>query len=130
MNYRFDNYTLDADRRELCRGTQIISVEPQVFDLLLYLIQNRNRVVSKDDLIAAVWGGRIVSDSALTMRINAARTVIGDNGKAQALIRTFPRKGFRFIGGVREEAGGSSRSAGTGEGGVPSIVVSRFSPPA
>jgi TolB-like protein len=80
-----------------------VSVEPQVFDLLVYLVQNRDRVVSKDDLIGAIWGGRIVSDSALTTRINAARTAIGDSGKAQSLIRTFPRKGFRFIGDVREE---------------------------
>jgi TolB-like protein len=83
----------------------LIAVEPQVFDLVLYLLQNRDRVVGKDDLIQAVWGGRIVSDSALTTRINAARTAIGDSGKAQRLIKTFPRKGFRFVGSVRDDAG-------------------------
>jgi TolB-like protein len=74
-----------------------------VFDLLLYLIRNRERVVSKDDLIAAIWGRRIVSDAALTTRINVARGAIGDSGELQRLIKTLPRKGFRFIGAVREE---------------------------
>ena len=77
-----------------------VHVEPQVFDLLVYLVQNRDRVVSKDDLIASVWGGRIVSESTLTSRINAARTAVGDNGREQQLIRTIPRKGLRFIGAV------------------------------
>ena len=74
-----------------------------MFDLLVYLMQNRQRVVSKDDLIALVWQGRIVSDSTLTSRINAARSAIGDSGKDQKLIRTIPRKGFRFVGSVIEE---------------------------
>src|SRR5687767_2343406 len=95
---------LDTDRRELRRGATLIPVEPQVFDLILYLLRNRDRVVSKDDLIDAIWGGRIVSESALTTRINAARTAIGDSGKTQHLIRTLPRKGVRFVGEVREDA--------------------------
>ena len=70
--YSFDDYGLDTDRRELYRGTSQISVEPKVFDLLAYVIRNRERVVSKDDLIAAIWNGRIVSESALTTCINAA----------------------------------------------------------
>jgi TolB-like protein len=78
-----------------------IHVEPQVFDLLVYLVQNRDRVVSKDDVIASVWGGRIVSDSTLTSRINAARTAVGDSGDDQKLIRTVARKGLRFVGAVR-----------------------------
>src|SRR5262245_25794466 len=73
MQFLFADYVLDTDLRELHRGAEPIAVEPQVFDLLAYLVQNRNHVVSKDDLIASVWGGRIVSDSALTTRINAAR---------------------------------------------------------
>ena len=73
VQFLFDNHTLDTDRRELRRGSTPIAVEPQVFDLLIYLVQNQHRVVSKDDLIASVWGGRIVSDSTLTSRINAAR---------------------------------------------------------
>jgi adenylate cyclase len=100
--YSFEDYGLNTDRRELYRGTSLISVEPKVFDLLVYVIRNRERVVSKDDLIA-IWNGRIVSESALTTCINAARTAIGDSGEAQRLIRTFPRKGIRFVGVVREE---------------------------
>ena len=73
-----------------------------MFDLLVYLVQNRDRVVSKDDLIASIWGGRIVSESTLTSRINAARTAVGDNGREQKLIRTIPRKGLRFIGAVHD----------------------------
>src|SRR5271167_4194612 len=95
---------LDRDRRELRRGSELIAVEPQVFDLLIYLVQNRDRVVSKDDLIASVWGGRIVSDSTLTSRINAARRAIGDSGEAQKLIRTIARKGLRFVGAVATDA--------------------------
>ena len=82
----------------------LFAVEPQVFDLLVYLVQNRDRVVSKSDLIALVWEGRIVSESTLTSRINAARKAIGDSGEDQKLIRTITRKGFRFVGTVRAEA--------------------------
>ena len=98
--YRFEDYALDTDRRELRRANKLISVEPQVFDILEYLIQNRERVVSKDDLIASIWNGRIVSESALSTRINAARSAIGDSGETQRFIRTSPRKGVRFVGEV------------------------------
>jgi len=101
--YSFEDYVLDTDRRELRRGTNLVAVEPQVFDLLEYVIRNRQRVASKDDLIAAVWSGRIVSESVLTTRINAARCAIGDSGKDQRFIRTLPRKGIRFVGDVRED---------------------------
>ena len=101
MQFLFGDHTLDDERRELRRGAEPISVEPQVFDLLIYLVQNRDRVVSKDDLIASVWGGRIVSDSTLTSRINAARKAVGDSGGTQKLIRTIARKGLRFIGDVQ-----------------------------
>src|SRR5271155_688299 len=95
---------LDTARRELCRGSEPIAVEPQVFDLLIYLVQNRDHVVSKDDLIASIWEGRIVSDSTLTSRINAARKAIGDSGEDQKLIRTIARKGLRFVGTVQIES--------------------------
>jgi TolB-like protein/Flp pilus assembly protein TadD len=108
--YLFEHFALDDERREL-RGDGIISVEPQVFDLLVYLIKNRNRVVSKDDLIASVWDGRIVSDSTLDSRINAARKVLGDSGREQKFIRTFSRKGVRFIGEVTESDAGSAGPA-------------------
>jgi adenylate cyclase len=101
--YLFENFALDTDRRELRRGDAVVAVEPKVFDLLAYLIKNRQRVVSRDDLIARVWDGRIVSESALARGINVARGVIGDSGDAQRLIRTLPRKGLRFVGVVQEE---------------------------
>jgi adenylate cyclase len=99
----FEDCVLDTDRRELRRGINVVAVAPQVFDLLAYLIRNRERVVSKDNLIAAIWNSRIVSDAALTTRINVVRSAIGDSGEEQRLIRTLPRKGFRFVGAVREE---------------------------
>lgn len=102
MIYLFEDYALDAERREVRRGSDLISTEPQVFDLLLLLIRNRTRVVTKDDMVADVWHGRIVSESALYSRITAARHVIGDSGQAQRLIRTVARKGLRFVADVRE----------------------------
>src|SRR6202167_6066502 len=103
MILSFDDYEIDVERRELKCAKTPIHVEPQVFDLLVYLVQNRDRVVSKDDLIASVWGGRIVSDSTLTSRINAARKAVGDSGEDQKLIRTIARKGLRFVGTVRTQ---------------------------
>ena len=102
MLFFFEDKVLDPNRRELrCKGG-LVAVEPQVFDLIVFLIRNRDRVVSKDDLIAGVWDGRIVSDSTLASRINAARRALDDNGDAQRLIRTAARKGVRFVGAVRE----------------------------
>src|SRR3954468_14169212 len=109
LRYCFEEFAFDIGRRELHRGAEVVSIAPQVFDLLEYLIRNRERVVSKDDLINAIWNGRIVSDAALTTRLNAARTAIGDSGEEQRLIKTLPRKGFRFVAPVREAQG----SAGT-----------------
>ena len=104
MVYLFEDHSLDAERRELRRGNDIVAVEPQVFDILHYLIGNRGRVVSKDDLLAKIWSGRIVSESTLSSRIAALRHAVGDNGEQQRLIRTIARKGFRFVGTVREVA--------------------------
>ena len=106
MQFHFSNHVLDVDLRELTRGGERVEVEPQVFDLLVHLIQNRAHVVTKDDLIETVWDGRIVSESTLTSRINAARKAVGDSGKDQALIRTLARKGFRFVGHVQAQRGG------------------------
>ena len=105
LRYLFEKYSFDTARRELRRGSDVIAVTPQVFDLLDYLIRHRERVVTKDDLIGAIWNGRVVSDAALTTRLNAARSAIGDSGEEQRLIKTLPRKGFRFVGQVREAAG-------------------------
>jgi adenylate cyclase len=109
--YVFEDYWLDTDRRELRRGRHLIAAEPQIFDLLQYLISNRERVVSKDDLLAAVWDGRIVSESTLSSSLSAVRHAVGDNGEEQRLIKTVPRKGIRFVGAVREEEGSGSLGA-------------------
>ncbi|MBR0825208.1 winged helix-turn-helix domain-containing protein [Bradyrhizobium manausense] len=133
MRYLFDEYAFDTDRRELRRGTNVVSIAPQVFDLLDYLIRNRERVVSKDDLINTIWNGRSVSDAALTTRLNAVRSAIGDSGEEQRLIKTLPRKGFRFVGQVREarEAAGMNSGEAAPESALavpdkPSIVVLPF----
>jgi len=105
VRYLFEDYALDIERRELVRGTGAVPVEPQVFDLLHYLIRNRERVVSRDDLVASVWRGRTVSESALSTRLNAARSALADNGHEQRLIKTLARRGVRFVGAVREEPG-------------------------
>ncbi|MEZ5765998.1 MAG: alpha/beta fold hydrolase [Xanthobacteraceae bacterium] len=102
MRFRFGDCAMDVERRELRRAGAAVPVEPQVFDLIVFLIRERHRVVSRDDLIAEVWQGRIVSESTLATRINAARKAIGDDGHAQALIRTIARKGVRFVGDVTE----------------------------
>jgi DNA-binding winged helix-turn-helix (wHTH) protein/pimeloyl-ACP methyl ester carboxylesterase len=112
--FSFNDFALDSERRELRAGGTIVSIEPQVFDLLVYLIENRDRVVSKDDLIASVWRGRVVSDSTLDSRINAVRKAIGDSGEQQELVRTIPRKGVRFIGSIvdtKEQAQMPARSS-------------------
>ena len=114
MTLSFGDYEIDVERRELRRAKTPVHVEPQVFDLLVYLVQNRDRVVSKDDLIASVWGGRIVSDSTLTSRINAARNAVGDSGEDQKLIRTIARKGLRFVGAVRTQPTDAEPADATG----------------
>jgi DNA-binding winged helix-turn-helix (wHTH) protein len=132
LRYLFENYAFDTDRRELHRGADVVSIAPQVFDLLDYLIRNRERVVSKDDLVRAVWKGRIVSDAALTTRLNAARNAIGDSGEKQCLIKTLPRKGFRFVGTVRESPMRASAAVVTGSGdqtdAVPGGAIVRHGP--
>jgi TolB-like protein len=121
VRFLFENYCLDADRRELACGSELIAIGPKVFDLLLYLVQNRDQVVTRDDLLQAVWRGRIVSESTLTSHVNAVRKAIGDTGKQQRLIRTVARKGLRFVGPVREELP-SGRSAVT----APDIVAEKL----
>ncbi|MBR0739855.1 winged helix-turn-helix domain-containing protein [Bradyrhizobium liaoningense] len=103
MRYFFEDCALDTERRELRRGPDVVPTTPQVLDLLEHLIRSRDRVVSKDDLVNAIWNGRIVSDAALTTRLNAVRRAIGDSGQQQRLIKTFPRKGFRFVGALHDE---------------------------
>jgi len=117
LGFLFENHELDLSRRELRRAGRLVRVEPQVFDLLVYLIENRHRVVTKDDLIQSIWKGRIVSESALTTRINAVRKAVGDSGDSQRLIRTLPRKGFRFVGEV------TCRSSPPPASGAPALTV-------
>lgn len=135
MRYIFEDYVLSTDSRELRRGADVIDLTAQAFDLLTYLIRNRDRVVSKEELIDAIWDGRIVSDSALTTRLNVIRTAVRDSGREQRLLKTFSRNGFRFVGQVREE---DTRAVGTSIShlaptlashlaGRPSIIVLPFS---
>src|SRR3954454_10796202 len=123
VKFGFEDFALDTSLRELRRDGELIAMQPQVFDLLVHLLKHRDDVVSRDDLIAVVCGGRIVSDSTLDSRINAARSAIGDSGKEQRLIRTIPRKGLRFIGAVDEEANGFDLTA------APSETAVERSPP-
>ena len=124
MRYLFEEYAFDAGRRELHRGADRISVTPKVFDLLDYLIRNRERVVGKDELIDAVWQGRCVSDAAVTTRLNSARCAIGDSGEEQRLIRTLPRRGFRFVGQVRETLAAEGPAAADGGAETPKPALS------
>jgi TolB-like protein/Tfp pilus assembly protein PilF len=119
VEFRFSDHSLDVERRELRRAGEAVAIEPQVFDLLVYLLRNCDHVVSKDDLIAAIWGGRIVSESTLTSRINAARKAIGDNGEEQRHIRTIARRGFRFVGEVRAQTADDAARAAAAAGESP-----------
>lgn len=133
MRYVFANCELDTERRELRRSGKAVPVAPQVFDLLRYFLHNRDRVVSKDDLVEAIWNGRSVTDAALTTRLNVVRRAIGDSGDDKRLIKTLPRKGFRFVGSV-QEIGGPNDATTTGNAaapvfaraGKPSIAVLPF----
>src|ERR1700728_2784689 len=111
VQFMFADCVLDTGRRELSRGSELVAVGPQVFDLIIHLIENRDRVVSKDQLFDVIWRGRAVSESTLTSHVNFARRAIGDTGEDQRLIRTIPRKGFRFVGDVREVPSRSSATS-------------------
>src|SRR5262249_18450154 len=99
--FRFANFEIDVARQELRRGSDLVRIEPQVFDLLVYLVRNRNRIVSREELIDAVWKGRVISEATLSSRVSAVRRVIGDNGNDQSLIRTHHKRGFRFVADVK-----------------------------
>ncbi|HVI88897.1 MAG TPA: winged helix-turn-helix domain-containing tetratricopeptide repeat protein, partial [Dongiaceae bacterium] len=121
MKFTFEDHLLDPDRRELSRGSEPVAVGPQVFDLLMYLLRNREHIVTKDDLINAVWGGRIISESTLTSHINAVRKAIRDTGEEQRLVRTIARKGYRFVGEVRETS--TSEEVDAAKAGGPPVQV-------
>jgi DNA-binding winged helix-turn-helix (wHTH) protein/pimeloyl-ACP methyl ester carboxylesterase len=111
MNYKFGSFVLNTNRQQLFCDDEPLDIEPQVFDLLVYLAQNAETLVTQDDLIESVWHGRIVSDSAISARISAARAVVGDNGSKQEVIKTVPRKGFRFIAEVKKSSEQNEREA-------------------
>ena len=97
MKYRFAEFEIDLSQQELRRLGEPIHIEPQVFDLIVHLVRNHDRIVSKDELIETIWNGRIISEAALSSRINGARRALGDNGNDQAFIRTLHKRGFRFV---------------------------------
>jgi TolB-like protein len=115
VQFVFGECVLDTSRRELLRGSEAVAVGPQVFDLLIHMIENRDRVVSKDELFDLIWRGRTVSESTLTSHVNFARRAIGDTGEEQRLIRTIPRKGFRFVADVREAPPASAAASSLAE---------------
>ena len=102
--FRFANYEIDVARHELRRAGKIVPIEPQVFDLLVHLIRNRNRIVSREELIDAVWKGRVISEATLSSRVSAVRRAIGDNGDDQLFVRTLHKRGFRFVARVEDSA--------------------------
>src|SRR5690606_36881870 len=130
MIYRFGPVRFDTARRELTAGGRPVPVEPQVFDLLQMLIENRERLVTKDEILERIWRGRIVSEAALSSRVKSARQAIGDDGRAQRLIRTHAKHGFRFVGEVEllaaEPAPAPAPEAEPLQAGRPSIAVLPF----
>lgn len=133
MIYHFAECALDVKRRELRRKNELCHVEPQVLDLLIFLIENRDHVARRDEIFEAVWGGRIVSDSVLSTRINAVRAAIGDNGREQRLVRTIHGKGFRFVGDIRSRRAAAPETvpalalrAAPPIDGAPTVLVAQF----
>jgi TolB-like protein/Tfp pilus assembly protein PilF len=116
--FRFSDVQIDVAQHELQRAGKIVHVEPQVFELLLHLVRNRDRVVSKDELIEAIWQGRIISETALSSCISAARRAVGDDGDHQFLIRTLHKRGFRFVGELRGDPAPTADRAS-----VPSVAA-------
>ena len=106
MNYQFSNCELDTDVHELSRDGLLVAVQPQVFDLLLYLLENNSRLVTREELFEKIWRGRFVSEATLSSRIKAACQAVGDNRKKQAIIQTIPRRGFRFIAEIQGKPAG------------------------
>src|SRR5580765_4714268 len=101
LKYQFTDFEIDLSQQELRRLGKAVHIEPQVFDLIVHLVRNHDRIVSKDELIETIWNGRIISEAALSSRINSARRALGDNGTDQVFIRTLHKRGFRFVGHVQ-----------------------------
>jgi TolB-like protein len=126
MRYRVGEYVMDLRKFELRKNDCLLAAEPQVLSLIFLLVENRDRLVSKDELVATIWGGRAISDAAISSRIKTARQLLGDDGEAQRLIRTVHGKGFRFVGEVTAEADGSSALSLDYSDSKPSIAVLPF----
>ena len=126
MRYRVGDYVLDLRKFELRKHDRLIPAEPQVLSLLFFLVENRDRLVTKDELVASVWNGRAVSDSAISSRIKTARRLLGDDGDAQRMIRTTHGKGFRFVGEVTADQANGEIASADRRGSKPSIAVLPF----
>jgi DNA-binding winged helix-turn-helix (wHTH) protein len=131
MRYQSENFILDMDDYSMTRNGVNHAIEPQVFDLLVYLIEIRNRVVTREELLDQLWKGRIVSDSAINARLKEARKAVGDSGKDQRVIKTIHRRGYQFIADANVTAGHDRESDGQTarpplKSGRPSIAVLRF----
>lgn len=139
MLYAFDQFELDLAAVELRAGGKPVSIEPQVFALLALLVENRERMVSKDELVEKIWDGRVVSDAAVASRVKSARQALGDDGKSQRLIKTLHGQGYRFVGDARAArstasvritgAGADVSSGGMGELGGMVQRLARFTQP-
>ena len=123
--YRFGDREVDTRLRQIRAGAEVIDAQPKAFDLLVYLIENRDRVVDKDELLARLWSGSVVTDSALNQIVRKVRSLVGDDGNRQAVIRTVQRRGFRFVAAVRahDGASGAVQAEAAAE---PSIAVLPF----
>lgn len=110
MIYQFDRFTLDTEEYLLTRDSERLAPEPRVFDVLVYLLENRDRIVSKDELIEALWEGRIITDSALNTCIRSVRRTLSDDREKQAYIRTFPKRGFQFVGKLNPDTAHTAES--------------------
>src|SRR5262245_9294808 len=115
MMFTINGCSIDTDAYEIRRDGSVIPVEPQVFDLLVQLLENRDRVVTKDEIIERIWHGRAVSETALSSRIKAVRQAIGDDGASQACIRTIRRRGFRVVAEVTASPASESTEVETAE---------------
>jgi len=125
VKYRFAQFEIDPSQHELRKAGESMHIEPQVFDLIVHLVRNRDRIVSKDDLIETIWNGRVISEAALSSRINGARRVLGDNGNDQIFIKTLHKRGFRFVADVKEIGVNSNQAAQL----VPDADGPRAAPP-
>lgn len=134
MAWTFGNFHLDPERCELCHGTKLVGLEPQVLALLVHLIRHRVRMVTKDEIATAVWPGRVASDASISSRIRSARQAVGDDGQQQTTIRTVHGRGFRFVADVMETNPAQVANAASGAKlesvltGRPSIAILPFCP--